>query len=175
MKTLAERWVEDRFASQPHNMKWEDFQALSGLLDAMFTELRADLVGEPSHAKISDVGYIQSQMGTFPRMADHVASLKAKTSDVEVTDAMVQAGGDAYWKEMKPNVGPGLHIGLRVAYRAMRALEPKRPVEITDDAVRRALRRFRHEDWRYLFSPGEMHAMREAIQAALTPNEEETR
>lgn len=169
MKSLAERWAEARFASQPHGLNWEDFQAMSRFLGDMFTELREELCDAPSRAKntkpacegcggsgwlygfdqaskcprchgTGDLPHISERMlqEAYPTMRPETAT--AKISEPEVTEEM-GAAGRAVIADFSHAIATGCDYTrvARQVYRAMKVLEPKRPVGFTEGMVERAL------------------------------------
>ena len=82
-----------------------------------------------------------------------------KTPEPEVTEEMMEAGG----KILDRRFGGSMSFNRRArdAYRAMRKLEPKRPVEISEAMVSRAAKAFKDGP------PNWLESMRAALQAAL--------
>lgn len=141
LKSLAERLGRDCSSPNPDD--------LVNAIDAMFSELRADLVHAPS---------------------------RSKPSDVEVTEAMKDAGMEV-WANTHPLYNMRAVMGT--VYVAMRALEPERPVEITEAMIERAITAGQGGDsWRSWASAKPYRdGMRRALEAALStpPSEGETR
>lgn len=151
--------------------KWPDHPWIVAI-DAMFSELRADLVHAPSRAETPGFVCPCCAGSCCPHCGAQPA---AKPSDVEVRGDMIQAALDA-WPSNRPKISGA---AIERIYRAMRALEPERPVEITEAMIERAITAGQGGDsWRgWASAKPYRDGMRRALEAALStpPSEGEGR